>query len=78
MNGPTSCALDYVAKSVSPKELGLPREQQSERSALTLLSLLDLRPGKKWSRAEAPLMGITPMMDFFAAHYGKKYAANTL
>ncbi len=59
------------------RDLGLPREQQNERSALTLLSLLDLKPGKKWSGAKAPLMGITPMMDFFLAHYGKKYAPNT-
>jgi adenine-specific DNA-methyltransferase len=59
------------------KDLGLPREQQNERSALTLLSLLDLRPDTAWSKAKDPLMGITPMMDFFAAHYGKKYAPNT-
>lgn len=59
------------------KALGFPRQQQNERSALTLLALLDLRPETKWSDATAPLMGIRPMMDFFAAHYGKKYAENT-
>ena len=57
--------------------LGLPRQQQNERSALTLLSLLDLKPGDPWEMASAPLMGITPMMDFFAGHYAKKYAPNT-
>ena len=59
------------------KALGLPRDQQNERSALTLLSLLNLKPDTPWSNAEAPLMGITPMMEFFAKHYGKMYAPNT-
>jgi len=57
--------------------LGLPRQQQNERSALTLLSLLNLKPDDKWENASDPLMGITPMMEFFAAHYGKQYAPNT-
>jgi len=57
--------------------LGLPRQQQNERSALTLLSLLDLKPEDKWRNASDPLMGITPMMEFFAEHYGKRYAPNT-
>ena len=57
--------------------LGLPRQQLNERSALTLLSLLALEPESKWVDAGEPLMGITPMMDFFSEHYGKKYAPNT-
>ena len=57
--------------------LGLPRQQQNERSALTLLSLLDLKPADKWQDATDPLMGITPMMEFFQKHYGIKYAPNT-
>lgn len=59
------------------KELGLPRAQQNERSALTLLALLDLRPETAWAGAGSPLRGITQMMDFFAEHYGKKYAPNS-
>jgi adenine-specific DNA-methyltransferase len=59
------------------KALGLPRDQQNERSALTLLSLLDLKPSTAWSESKAPLMGITPMMDFFRQHYGKEYKPNT-
>ena len=58
-------------------DLGLPRQQQNERSALTLLSLLGLKPDTAWEDAADPLMGITPMMDFFHEHYGKKYAPNT-
>ena len=58
-------------------ELGLPRQQLNERSALTLLALLALKPEQAWKVAGNPLMGITPMMDFFHEHYGKKYAPNT-
>lgn len=58
-------------------ELGLPRAQQNERSALCLLALLDLSPGKPWAKASAPLIGITPIMDWARKHYGKDYAPNT-
>lgn len=57
--------------------LGLPRAQQNERSALCLLGLLNLTPGKKWVLAENPLMGITPLMDWVREHYRKEYAPNT-
>jgi hypothetical protein len=57
--------------------LGFPRQQQNERSALTLLSLLGLKPYDTWDMASDPLMGITPMMDFFSKHYAKQYAPNT-
>ncbi|MEN6424182.1 MAG: BsuBI/PstI family type II restriction endonuclease [Phycisphaerales bacterium] len=59
------------------RELGFPRAQLNERSALTLLSLLDLKPNEPWADGRAPLMGITPMMDFFARHYARHYAPNT-
>jgi len=59
------------------KQLGLPREQQNARSALTLLALLDLKPKTPWSEAGTPLRGITEMMGFFAEYYGKEYAPNT-
>ncbi|MHB1676807.1 MAG: BsuBI/PstI family type II restriction endonuclease [Sulfuriferula sp.] len=57
--------------------LGLPRAQQNERSALCLLALLNLTPGKAWADAENPLVGITPIMDWSREHYEKKYAPNT-
>jgi adenine-specific DNA-methyltransferase len=59
------------------KAVGLPPAQQNERSALTLLALLDLKPATPWSKASAPLRGIRPMMDFFATEYGKQYAENS-
>ncbi|PIP37659.1 MAG: hypothetical protein COX19_16125 [Desulfobacterales bacterium CG23_combo_of_CG06-09_8_20_14_all_51_8] len=71
-------AEDKIKESLSIlDDLGVPRQQQNERSALTLLSLLGLKPASKWEDATDPLMGITPMMEFFEQHYGKKYAPNT-
>ncbi len=57
--------------------LGLPRGQQNERSALCLLALLNLTPDKTWADAEAPLMGITPIMNWIRDYYGKDYKPNT-
>ena len=57
--------------------LGLPRAQQNERSALCLLALLNLTPGKTWADAQNPLVGITPIMDWVREHYDKDYAPNT-
>jgi adenine-specific DNA-methyltransferase len=59
------------------KLLGLPRQQQNDRSALTLLAFLDLKPKTPWSKAQSPLRGITQMMEFFAEHYGREYAPNS-
>jgi hypothetical protein len=57
--------------------LGMPRAQQNERSALCLLALLNLTPGKAWSKAENPLIGITPIMDWIRQYYQKNYAPNS-
>lgn len=59
------------------RALNVPREQQNERSALTLLALLGLTPRKRWSEAEAPMLGITEMMNVFRDRFGKRYAPNT-
>ncbi len=58
-------------------QLGFPEAVRNERSALALLALLDLTPGRHWSEASDSLMGITQMMDWFREHYGKDYAPNT-
>lgn len=57
--------------------LGLPPQQQNERSALCLLALLNLTPEKTWTQAESPLMGITPIMSWAYAQYEKYYAPNS-
>lgn len=58
-------------------QFGLPKAQLNERSALTLLALLDITPSHEWADASAPLRGVTPIMQFMEEHYGKKYAPNT-
>ena len=57
--------------------LGLPKGQLNDRSALTLLALVDLKPDTSWEEASEPLIGITPIMDYIRDHYGKEYAPNT-
>ena len=58
-------------------ELGMPRAQQNDRSALCLLALLNLSRAESWAAAKNPLVGITPMMQFARSQYGKQYAPNT-
>lgn len=72
---PARKRIDEAARAL--KALGFPAAQQNERSALTLLALLDVRPDTPWAEASAPLRGVTQMMDFFAEHYGKQYKPNT-
>mgnify|MGYP004519056555 CR=1 FL=1 len=59
------------------KSFGMPIEQQNERTAYCLLSLLNVTPEKEWKNAEKPLVGITPMMNFAREYYEKEYAPNT-
>lgn len=59
------------------KDLRLPHSHQNERSALTLLALLDLRPDVPWRKAKRPKMGIAPLMDYMSDFYGKQYAPTT-
>jgi adenine-specific DNA-methyltransferase len=58
-------------------DLGMPRAQQNERSALTLLALLNLQRDGSWQEIERPMMGVTPIMDWCRDIYGKGYAPNT-
>ena len=52
-------------------------KQRNETAAYTLLALLDLQADVPWSDAQAPLCGITPIIDFIAITYGKRFATNT-
>lgn len=59
-------------------DIGMPSAQQNDRSALCLLALCGLKRADQWADASAPLIGITPIMEFAAAHYMKEpYAPNT-
>ena len=59
------------------KALNAPKAQCNERSALTLLALLDLSPTAEWSSSSNPRRGVTEIMDWMAATYRKEYAPNT-
>ncbi len=72
---PAKKKLDEAGRIL--KALGFPAAQQNERSALTLLSLLDVRPETHWAAASNPPRGVTQMMNFFAEYYGKQYKPNT-
>ena len=52
-------------------------KQGNETAAYTLLALLGLRPDVSWAHAQAPLCGVTPVIDFIAEAYGVRYAPNT-
>lgn len=58
-------------------DLGLPRAQLNERTALCLLALVDLPPKKSWAECDAPLVGITPIMDWARDNFNTNYAPNT-
>jgi hypothetical protein len=60
------------------KSLGLPRAQQNEMSALTLLALCGLRPEDRWRQAGHHSVTVTKgIMNFIAREYGRQYAPNT-
>ncbi len=66
--------------------LGLPKRQQNDRSALTLLALCNLKERDKWNKAKAVSMSVVGnkenakyegVMRFIAEHYNKQYAENS-
>lgn len=59
------------------KDLNMPKAQQNERSALTLLALLGMHSSSSWNNIERPLIGISSLMDSIRQHFGKEYAPNT-
>jgi hypothetical protein len=67
--------LAEAVKALTDLEFG--PKQRNEIAAYSLLSLLDLRPSLPWADCQAPLRGITPIIDFIAEAYGVRYAPNT-
>lgn len=66
--------------------LGLPKRQQNDRSALTLLALCNLKKKDKWNKAKQVSMSVVGnkenpkyegIMRFIAEHYEKQYAENS-
>lgn len=58
-------------------DLGMPRAQFNDRTALCLLALLDLPPSRGWATCNAPLAGITPIMEWARDHFDTDYKPNT-
>lgn len=59
------------------RALGFPVAQQNERSALTLLALVQLREGGNWQALQDPLLGIRAILDFCRNDYSRPYAENS-
>jgi len=59
------------------KSLGLPRQQQNERSCLTLLALAGLSEQTPWAKTQRPLLRIWDIMGWMKEKYGKEYAPNS-
>lgn len=58
-------------------QMGLPEAQQNERSALTLLALVQLKENGTWQNLKEPLLGIRSILDFCRNDYEKPYAENS-
>lgn len=75
---PSSPSQDKIRESLAVlRALGMPRQQLNDRSALTLLALLNLQPAGSWQALERPLLGVTPIMDWCHEFYLVSYAPNT-
>ena len=74
---PVASARKVQEAQVVLRGLGFPSSQSNVRSALVLLSLLNIKQDTDWANAESPQLGITEMMDWFADEYGKRYAPNS-
>jgi type II restriction enzyme len=58
-------------------DLGLPKAQCNEISALTLLALAKVGKKTPWEAAEAPRVRIHDILVFIEAQHGRRYAENT-
>lgn len=60
------------------KELGLPKQQQNELAAFTLLALCGIKPKDKWNQASRSSIKLSKgIIAFLKEIYSKKYAPNT-
>lgn len=59
------------------ESLGLPKAQQNERSALTLLALVNLQEDTSWAKSKKRIIRIHDILIFIQKYYGKQYAENT-
>ena len=59
------------------RELNFDNERTNERSALTLLALLQLGPRTPWRRAQAPRLRTVEIMESIREVHGRDYKPNT-
>ena len=58
-------------------QLGLPREQLNDRTAICLLALLGMTPKTPWAKAVNPMLGIRAILDVARSEFERNYAENT-
>lgn len=59
------------------KSMGIPKAQQNDRSALTILAVLDVKEETPWKKAKDRSMIIHDIMVFIKEHYQVNYAENS-
>lgn len=59
------------------KEIGMPKAQQSDLCAYTLLALLQLEENQKWDKATNEYIRIHDIMEFIKGKYNIVYAENS-
>lgn len=55
----------------------MPKQQQNDRSAYTLLALANIKPNDLWDNASINLIGIHEIMNFIKDYYEFEYAENS-
>lgn len=64
-------AIDILVK------VGVPKRQQNDRSARTLIALLDIKPETPWVQAKKRPMTIHEIIGYITEYYGFQYAENS-
>ncbi len=59
------------------KSIGMPNEQLNDRTAVTLLALLDMSLNKDWLQVTNPMLTIRGILDFARTKMKMRYAENT-
>jgi len=59
------------------KQFNVPKKQQNERSALTLLALLSLKEKDSWKDSKHILIRVHDILQFIKAEYNREYAENS-
>ena len=71
----TSKLIQEAMEVLHDFEVG--KDQLNERSAMTLLALLQLKDGDSWEQATNPMLGTRAIMDWIRDEFGVNYKPNT-